>query len=105
MSFEAALDRLEEAERALRGAMEASDADAIELHARSFTEALNALQALGAGRANPEARERVRDLMTRLDSDRTLARLISGLIDEKLSCAGARPDAPEGLPLTYGRSR
>ncbi len=103
MSTDAALDRLDQAERALRGAMEASDADSILLHTRHFTEALDAVQALGAVRADAAARERVRDLMARLESDRTFARLISGLIDEKLSCAGARPDAPAGVPLTYGR--
>lgn len=103
MSAEAALDRLDQAERGLRGAMEASDADAIQLHTRKFTEALDAVRALGAVRADPDARERVRALMARLDSDRIFARLISGLIDEKLGCAGARADAPAGVPLTYGR--
>ncbi len=103
MSTEAALDRLDTAERGLRGAMEASDADAILLHTRQFTEALEAVQALGAVRADPAARERVRQLMARLESDRIFARLITGMIDEKLSCAGSRPDAPAGVPLTYGR--
>lgn len=103
MSTEAALDRLDKAERGLRGAMESSDADAILLHTRQFTDALYAIQAPGAVRAEPGARDRVRHLMTRLESDRIFARLISGMIDEKLRCAGARPDAPAGVPLTYGR--
>lgn len=103
MSTEAALDRLDKAERGLRDAMESSDADAIILHTRRFSEALDAVEALGAVRAEPGARERVRHLMARLESDRIFARLISGMIDEKLGCAGARPDAPAGVPLTYGR--
>ncbi|MET0238633.1 MAG: hypothetical protein ABW184_01940 [Sphingobium sp.] len=101
---ERAIDALDVAAQRLRAAMEHGDADRIAGATQAFGAALETLRSVGAWRANPALREKVRGLMARLASDKTLALLMGDMTRQQLDVlAGATPAAT--APVTYGRGR
>lgn len=99
---EKAIDRLDSAAQALRTAMESGDPDPMNTAITAFAAALESVRGIGAWRADPVLKERLRAILARLQSDRHLARLLGDLVGQHLSLlAGTTSDAT--APVTYGR--
>ena len=99
----ALIDALSDAAAQLRAAMQAADLGAIEQATARFTAALADVQGVGAWRANPDAKARVKALIDELDAARTLACLLGDRAGQQhLAIARANPDAPQPL---YERPR
>lgn len=98
----AAIDRFDSAARSLRGAMEAGDADLIKEAMIAFGAALDIVRGIGAWHADDALKGDLRDIMAHLESDQTLARLLSDMTRQRLDAlAGTTPGAT--APVTYGR--
>ncbi len=96
----AAIDRLDSAEQLLRKAMEAGDPDSMNDALTGFSAALDTVRGVGAWRADPVLKARLRAIVTRLESDQHLSRLMGDLVRQHLSLlAGTTADAS----VTYGR--
>ncbi|HEX7822564.1 MAG TPA: hypothetical protein VF463_18320 [Sphingobium sp.] len=99
---EAAIDRLDTAAKSLRKAMEAGDPDRMTEAMTVFSAALDIVRGVGAWRADPILKARLRAIMTRLESDQHLSRLLGDHVRQRLSLlAGTTSDAT--APVTYGR--
>lgn len=99
----ALIDTLADAAAQLRAAMQAADLGAIEQATARFQTALAAVQGVGAWRADPQAKARVKALIEELDAARTFACLISDRAGQQhMAIARTNPDAPQPL---YGRPR
>lgn len=99
---ETAIDSLDTAALGLRKAMEGSDPDTIDKAMSAFAAALETLRGVGAWHADPALKERLRLILTRLESDKRLALLLGDLVRQRLaSLSGTMPDSTGSM--TYGR--
>lgn len=99
---EALIDRLDAAEKRLRGTMQGGDPENIMDALTAFAAALDAVRGLGALRPDPALKARISDLKARLESDHTLSLLLGDLTRQRLDVlAGTTPGAT--ARVTYGR--
>jgi Spy/CpxP family protein refolding chaperone len=102
MSF-ALIEDLSAASTQLRAAMQRADLPDIESSMERFRSSLAAVQAVGAWRANPEAKAKIKALAEELESSRALACLLGDMTGQMNSAMAARNlDAPQTL---YGPGR
>lgn len=99
---EAAIDRLDTAAQSLRRAMEAGDPQPLTDAMEIFAAALENVRGIGAWRADPVLKQRLRIILQRLESDQNLSRLLGDLVRQRLALlAGTTADATASV--TYGR--
>lgn len=99
----ALVENLADATGRLRIAMQQSDLSDIEKAMARFRQSMEALQAVGAWRADPVLKDRVKTVIDELESSRSLACMLGDLAGQMhLAYANRTPDAPQAV---YQRPR
>lgn len=99
----AVIEDLAQASGELRTAMQKADLGDIETAMLRFRTAIEAVQAVGSWRADPQIKARVKDLMGELDSSRTLACILGDMSGQMhASVASQNLDIPQPI---YGPGR
>ncbi|BAK65979.1 hypothetical protein SLG_13040 [Sphingobium sp. SYK-6] len=94
----ALIDDLSVAASQLRDAMQRADLGDIEKGLDGFRSSIEAVQANGAWRSEPQIKAKIAELMTELDASRGLALLLGDMAGQAHAAAAARtPDAPQPL--------
>lgn len=97
----AALEGLLSAMEELREALDGTDVARIESATARVGQAADGVRAIGAWRADPAVRDRVKALVPLLESARVRVNLLTDHAGQRLSLLAAR--GAEGAPLVYGR--
>ncbi len=94
----ALVDDLSTATVQLRAAMQKADLSDIEKAMANFRGSMEAIEAVGAWRSDPELKARVQDVMAQLESSRMLACLLGDMTGQMHAAYAARNmDAPQPL--------
>jgi len=92
------IDNLAGAAAELRAAMRAADLEEIGAANTRFQNALHAVQAVGAWRADSQLKARIAELIEELDASRRLACRLSDLSGQMhMAIASRNPDVPQPL--------
>ncbi len=99
----ALIDDLSNATATLRKAMQDADLSAMDAAMVRFGAAVEAVQAIGAWRTDPEIKELVQAVVEELEASRRLACLMGDMAGQMhMAFASRNPDAPQPL---YQRTR
>jgi aminopeptidase N len=92
------VDSLSAATAQLRAAMQKADLSDIEKAMAQFRDSIEAIEAVGAWRSNPQLKARVQSVMAELESARMLACLLGDMTGQMHAAYAARNmDAPQPL--------
>lgn len=99
----ALVENLSDAAAALKKAMRDADLSDIEKAMVHFRSSLEAVQAVGAWRSEPEIKAKIKGVLDELEASRTLACLMGDMAGQMhMAHASRNIDAPQAL---YGRPR
>jgi hypothetical protein len=97
----AAIDQLERAVNGLRQAFDGNDPAAIDAASARLTAAAGEARAVGAWRADPVLKARLKALLPELESARVRANVLADHSRRQMALLADR--GASGAPLTYGR--